>query len=438
LKLLITNTREDQAYMILRCLRGETDRIVATICGDSWIQRWAGMTQWSRYVNKRYRVPDCSVDWKTGRIQPGNTEREERFMQRIEEICEAEEIDVIYPSYDAEVYVFSKNKTRLADRGVTAVVPDYAALTGILDKSLTIKAAIKAGFPVPETRLPGNTEELAKAAGEIPAPWILKPRCAAHMKNIRFVETPDALESAFNEVCEAQDRPLLQEFIPLQTKRNFYMLVSPDSGIVSVFSPFVQRVRKAGLVVPCAAVITTRDIPYLDQVGALVRELGVWGAMTLQTVVDKRDGKPKLMEINPRFGTNLWFRTALGINEPLMFLRLARGESPGEYPNYPEGVLLADPFWDLMHLVGQLIDQSVSWIRSRFRRKDDSQDGDDGAVSSIERESIPELLRHFKADYFSRRDRIICPLTRGYLTDPLPGLARFVKSLAEMTRRRVA
>jgi hypothetical protein len=41
--LLITNSREDQAYIILRSLREEADRIVVTLSGENFLQRWSGM-----------------------------------------------------------------------------------------------------------------------------------------------------------------------------------------------------------------------------------------------------------------------------------------------------------------------------------------------------------------------------------------------------------
>jgi hypothetical protein len=64
--LLITNVQEEQTYVMLRCLRQEAKKVIVTMTGDSWLQRWSGMCTWSRYVSKRYRVPDCAADWKTG------------------------------------------------------------------------------------------------------------------------------------------------------------------------------------------------------------------------------------------------------------------------------------------------------------------------------------------------------------------------------------
>jgi len=363
MNLLITNTQEDQAYLILRCLQKEASKIIVTFSGDSLFKRWSGISRWSRFVNKRYRVPNFYAGWKSGLVQPENTAAEEHYIQRIEEICATEHIDVIFPSYDPEVYVFSKNKLRLANQGILAVVPDYQPLVRILDKSLTMAAAAKVGFPIPRTAVPANLDALTVASSAFGGPWVLKPRCNAHGGNIELVSKPELLEKTFSDLKKIQARPMLQDYIPEASKRNYYVVVDRNSKIVSLFSPRVNRTRKTGVTTSCAAVVSCSDVPYTEEIQALVSELGVWGGMTIQTVVDARDGEPKLMEINPRFGHNLWYRMVLGLNEPLMLLSIAKSELSDPLPAFRENVLLLDPLWDILHLLGQSVDQSLGYIR---------------------------------------------------------------------------
>ncbi|MGK2927038.1 MAG: ATP-grasp domain-containing protein [Lysobacterales bacterium] len=431
MRLLITNSREEQSYLILRSLRHEAERIVVTVDEGNLFRRWFNSPAWSRYVSKRYTAPDCTADWRAGRIEPDNTPAEERYIRRIEEICEREDIDVIFPSYDAEVFVFSKNKERLARRGALAVVPDYQPLTRVLDKSLTLEAARKVGFPIPATRVPQGPDELRRAAEEIPAPWVLKPRCNAHGANILMVDHLEELEQAFTALNEIQPRPMVQEYVPARTKRNYYLVVGSDGEIASLLSPRVDRYRRVGVESHCAAVESTREVPCEAEVRALVRELGVWGALTLQTIVDERDGAPKLMEINPRFGHNTWYQTELGINAPLVALRLARGQEPGPIPAVPEGYLLLDPLWDLLHLLGQSLDQSANWLRGRLRG------GSSTAAGPYRPDAVPDMLRAFRAEYFGPRKRITNPLNRGLLSDPLPALVRTVRTLVKAVMRRI-
>lgn len=431
MNLLITNTQEEQPYLILRCLRHVADRIVITVNEGNVFRRWAGISAWSRHVSKRYTVPDCSADWRAGRIEADNTPGEEAYIQRIEAICAKENIDTIFPSYDAEVFVFSKNKTRFARQGILTVVPEYAALTRILDKSLTLQAAQKVGFPLPLTHVALTRDDLLTAAAGMASPWVLKPRCNAHGANVLWASELAGLEAAFKDLSAIQPRPLLQEYVPAMGKRNYYLLVNVEFEIVSLFSPRVHRFRRVGMRTPSAAAVTTDEVPCMAEVRALMRELGICGAMTVQTIVDARDGTPKLLEINPRFGHNLWYRTELGINEPLIYLRLVQGHDPGDLPAVPEGVLLLDPLRDILHLLGQCLDQGKSWLRARV-------EGSEVVTKPYTEDSIPQLLRAFTSEYFGQNWRITSPLNRGWFSDPLPTLVRICKVLLESFRRRMA
>lgn len=169
------------------------------------------------------------------RIQKENTEREEAYIQAVLRICEKEQIDAIFPSFDSHVYVFSKNKERFETLGIVIPIPDYDAVITPLDKYRTIKAAEEVGFPCPKTFLPESEEDIRRVA---------------------------------------------------------------------------------------------------------IQKLGWWGSITVQTRIDSRDNTAKLMGINPRIGGGLWHRIQAGINEPLMLLKIARGEEVEPIREYPVGIIL--------------------------------------------------------------------------------------------------
>lgn len=401
-----------------------------TVPEGSPASRWSGLCAWSRFVDRRYTVPDGTAAWRAGILSAENTPEEEAYVRRIEEICAHEAIDVIFPSYDAEVLVFAKNRVRLERQGVLAVVPDYQALTRIVDKAHTLAAGERVGFPMPGTAIPENEDELLDAAGRLGPPWVLKPRCNAHGANIHLVHDCEELRARFAELAAIQPRPLLQEYVPVRTKRNYYLVVDRNFDLVCVHSPRIRRHRTIGVRTPCAVAETTDDVPLLDEVRALVRELGVWGGMTVQTIVHAEDGVPRLMEINPRFGHNLWYRTEFGVNEPLVYLRLAQGRPPPETPTWPNGVLLVDPLWDLLQLWllvwGRVASRIGGWMgRPRAPVEDAGAD------------SVGSLWRALKAETFGPEGRVTNPLNRGFLIDPFPPLVRIGRTiLFEWNRRR--
>ena len=152
MRLLVTNASAPQAYTVLRALRAHAEKVIVTMSGPRPLGVWPIChAAYSRLVDGRYRVPDPRRDWYEGRIQSENTEREQEFITAVLEICEREGIDTIFPSHDAWVYVFSKNKNLFEDRGILIPIPEYNTVIKPLDKYQTVLCAEESGFPAPRT-----------------------------------------------------------------------------------------------------------------------------------------------------------------------------------------------------------------------------------------------------------------------------------------------
>jgi len=190
MNLLVTNTRNPQAYSIIRALRPYSERVVVTMYGESRLAARLSHAANSRLVDKRYHVPSPMEDWKAGIIQKENTEREEAYIQAILRICEQEKIDTIFPSFDAHVYVFSKNKDRFEKLGVVIPIPGYEVVITPLDKYRTTQAAEEVGFPCPKTFLPENKEHRRRIANDLGFPLILKRRFTAGGRGMHFNQGP--------------------------------------------------------------------------------------------------------------------------------------------------------------------------------------------------------------------------------------------------------
>ena len=142
------------------------------------------------------------------------------------------------------------------------------------------------------------------------------------------------------------------------------------------------------------------------------------------------------MEINPRLGTQLWIRTEIGINEPLLCLQIARDESPQSIVpgvDYPLDRMLLDPFADLMNFFAELAELSVYRFRTNFLRK-----------PSVDPASAPPglraRLRMYRHEYFGPHERIYHPSFRYLLKDPRPCLlwaSKKVQSAASMIAQGV-
>jgi biotin carboxylase len=411
MNLLVTNTRVGQAYFIIRALRPYARKIVVTTYGEDRFAKWKSHAAYSHLVDKRYHVPSPVEDWRAGKIQRENTEREKAYIQAVMRICETEEIDTIFPSWDPQVYVFAKNKERFEKMGVLIPTPDYETVITPLDKYRTIRAAQEVGFPCPKTFLPESEDDLRRIAEEVCFPLIIRPRFSSGARGNKVVTNFRELLNEREAVKKNHGTPMIQEFIPGKEKQQFYLMIDKKGDCKVAFCPKTHRIYlryPLNASTACECVVPN---PYLTGATKLAQKLGWWGGITLQTKIDFRDGVPKLMEMNPRLGYHLWFRTELGINEPLMCLKIAQGEDVRAIAEYPFGTMLLSPVEDVFGLGFWILDQAFYKFRTGILRKEPT-DHFNAPMSA------KEMLKSFKETYFNGNEKVFDPHFRYFFQDP--------------------
>ena len=159
MRLLVTNPWNGQAYCVLRSLRRHATRVVATVYREHGALGRLVPAAVSRFVDRVDPVPLAIQDWRRGGLEEENTAAEEAYVQAVLGICERESLDTVFPTWDPEVLPLSKNKGRLAQRGITVPVPEWTVLRRAMDKHALIRAASELGFACPRTYRPGAPED---------------------------------------------------------------------------------------------------------------------------------------------------------------------------------------------------------------------------------------------------------------------------------------
>ena len=419
MNLLVTNTRNAQAYGIVRALRPYARKIVATMEGDKRLAGRLSHAANSRLVDKRYYTPSPAQDWRAGRIQKENTVREEAYIQAILRICEREQIDTVFPSFDPHVYVLSKNKERFKEIGVLVPIPDYEAVVACLDKYRTVRAAQQIGFPCPKSYLPESEDDLRRIAEKLAFPLVVKPRFTSGGRGTRVVENFSELLARTRLVREKQGIPMIQEYIPGKHNQNFQFILSRNGEWQCVvcdtnfyLSRIVQNLSLGGE--------SLAPNSYVADAVRLVQSLGSWGGGSVQTKIDHRDGIPKLMEINPRLGVNLWRRTELGINAPLICVKIARGEEVNAVKDYPVGIVLIDPIGTILGFGFNLLDLLIYKFRTGTQRKSPID-------SSNPPMALKELIQYCQQTYFNDKKKILSPYFKYFFRDPLVSILCYLQ-----------
>ena len=426
MNLLVTNTRNSQAYSVIRALRPHAEKIVVTMFGPNRLSARLSHAANSRLVDKRYYVPSPAEDWRAGKIQRENTGKEELYIQAVLKICEKENIDTIFPSFDPQVYVFSKNQERFEKLGILIPVPDYEAVVIALDKYRTIQAAQEASFPCPKTYLLNDEKDLKSIAAELGFPLVLKHRFTAAGRGFAIVRDWSEL-CGKAEQLRGTNTYMIQEYISGREQQNWLLALDRKGALkMALTSENVRSFYRLHVNFPLAR-RALGPSPYLAQAAAFANRIGWWGGTAIQMKVDPRDGVPKLMEINPRIGEGRWQMVASGINEPLLTLKVARGEAVEALESWPAGTMLLCPIEDVISLGIKLLDLLFYKARARL-----------GAVRPRDPLNAPlslkELMRSYQETYLHSNRKVYNLYFSHFFSDPMVSITWWLQTMSAVLR----
>ena len=419
LRLLVTNPWNGQAYCVLRALRPYAARVIATAYREHGLLGRLAPGAVSRFVDGVYQVPFAAQDWQRGRIRDENSESEEAYVQAILDICAREDIDTVFPSWDPEVGILSKNKSRFAARGITVPVPEWPVLRQAMDKHALAELAAEIGCPCPRTYLPRTVADAAELAEQVGFPLLLKPRCSSGSRGVRLVMRRDQLADTIESVERTFGMPILQEWIPGRLDRRINVNATMDRQGRLITATVRRNARTA---FPSFASVTTTQVSLEDpalvgQVAHLLARLEYTGHVSAQFKVDPRDGVAKLLELNCRPGYRVWCSIASGQNIPWLCVQIERGELVEALPP-PAGLpVFLSPLEDTLALGTSLADWASRQLASR---------GDHPLLGPAP--SLGDILRGYRDTYFAPR-RFFDWYFKALASDPLVGLSWYASHL---------
>jgi predicted ATP-grasp superfamily ATP-dependent carboligase len=281
-------------------------------------------------------------------IYPSSTKDPQGFVRFIRRFLAAERPDVTIPCEDATVRIFSENLEEFSEFTRIPIAPP-AILKTAADKAETILAAQKIGIPIPKTVIAESQKEITAPA---PSPLLVKPAIGYGSRGQRIVASPRELEEAVTGITSRGIRALIQELIPREgAGLGVSALLNYQSQPRAVFVH--KRIREYPISGGPSTLRISIKAPQLADLGVqLLQAIGWVGAAMVEFKMDPRDGKPKLMEINPRLWGSLQLAIAAGVDFPSLLARLALEGDVEPVTDYREGILAR---WllpgDLLHFM---------------------------------------------------------------------------------------
>jgi predicted ATP-grasp superfamily ATP-dependent carboligase len=242
--------------------------------------------------------------------------------------------DLIFPMLEETMLLLAKNKEKLQ---CTMGFSDYETLRTASDKSLLLKHAMEHNIPCPKTFFITNREDIRNCVPVIDFPAIVKPGRGAGGKGIRSIDSPDHLPAITEKLLADNGHFLIQEKIPFTTKYTIGSLCNFEHEIKRVC--VIKELRNYPVETGQACYVETVKEPGLVKFAEnLLKSLDFVGIADIDLVIDARDNKPKLMEINPRFWGSMQVAINAGVDFPqLLHTMLVEGDVEKDF-SYKAGM----------------------------------------------------------------------------------------------------
>jgi D-aspartate ligase len=239
---------------------------------------------------------------------------------------------VLFPGGDAEARLVAQRHDLLAEAFVLTT-PPWPVSRFALDKRLTHQHADAVGVDSPWSSFPIDDNDIAKLA--CPFPAILKPTVLAERNRFSAakawrVNDRAALLARYDEAVAlvGRDAIVVQEFIPGGGEAQFSYAGVWDRG-----KPVASLVARRRRQYPVdfgftSTFVETIEHPEVEaQAFRILADLRFSGLVEVEFKFDARDGRMKLLDVNPRAWTWIGLGAAAGVDFPAIAYALATGES---------------------------------------------------------------------------------------------------------------
>ena len=326
---LVTDAYGRICLCITRSLGGKNIKVV---CGD---ENKFAMSFYSKYCKNYF-------------IYPSYRNEPTAFISELLRKVKFQRFDVIIPAGPPTTLLLSQYKTKF-EKYTKVAVSEWPLISKVVDKAIMTRWAYTHNFPVPSTAYPEKTDDLRVLTKNLNYPVVIKPRRRGGSWGVCYAYTEKDLISKWNYVHETFGSfPVVQEY-----------LCGPGLGVECLFNRGEPRAifvhKRLREYPPSGGTSTLResvDAPEIRNLGVkMLEELGWHGVAMVEFKLDNC-GKPKFLEINPRFWGSLPLAVHSGVDFPWLYYQMLRDGDVKTVFKYTVGIKSRWTLWgDLIQLI---------------------------------------------------------------------------------------
>lgn len=272
-------------------------------------------------------------------LMPFPSTGSEAFLERLEYIQEKEQLDIIIPNFDSELYLFIKFSDKLLKMGIHTFLPSLEQFEERHKDNLP-EFAKKYNITVPESKALMNSNELSNLPKPLSYPYYIKGKFYEAFK----VSNYNQALYYFNILSAKWGFPVIVQQAIHGTEVNVIALGDGEGNTVAAVAMRKQYITDKG---KAWGGITIKDERLLEITHHIIKETKWRGGMELE-MIKTDDGEYHLIEINPRIPAWVYLAVGAGQNIPEMLCRLAMGEKVKPITEYDSGKMFIRYSWDLI------------------------------------------------------------------------------------------
>jgi len=258
---------------------------------------------------------------------------------RLEYIHEQEQLDVIIPNFDAELYPFIKLEHKLKEMGIHMFLPTMHQFEERHKVNLN-EFGKKYNIKVPRSKVIYDLNTVHSLVSEFSFPMIVKGK----FYDASIAYSIEQVKSCFNKISAKWGLPIIiQEFIH-GTEFNVTGLGDGKGKTIAAVPMRKQYITDKG---KAWGGISISDEKMLDMTRDFLHNTKWRGGFELELMKNK-DGELYLLEINPRLPAWIYLAVGVGQNIPEALVRLALGEKVTPFDSYEVGKMFIRYSWDMI------------------------------------------------------------------------------------------
>lgn len=321
---------------VIRGLR-ESDKFDVRIIGLAYENLEPGIYM-KDIVDKTYQIPYPSIG-------------AEDFINRLLYIHSIENLDMLFPNFDSELYTLIKFSEQLHGQGIRTFLPTLEGLEERSKAELS-KFGKKYDVLVPQSIPVSTTSEVIRAAEQLEFPILIKGK----FYDALIAYSPDQAVRYYAKLSAEWGLPVIvQEYIK-GTEVNVVALGDGNGNTIASVPMRKQYITDKG---KAWSGISIKDENLLALTNKIISQTKWRGGLELE-LIKTNEGKYFLIEINPRIPAWVYLAIAAGQNIPEAVVQLALNEDVRPFSTYDVGKMFIRYSFDLIGDISQFEQLSIN------------------------------------------------------------------------------